>query len=283
MLLAGCGDIGMHLGQMLQEQGFQVTGLKRSPIKDAPFAMIYGDLQKPETLTELAPLYDFIVYTATPGSMTPQAYQDTYVTGLKNLMAATTEPAQHLLLVSSTGVYQQSQGEWVDETSTTEPQRFSGKTLLQSEQLASGGWPSTVVVRFAGIYGPGRLRLIRKVQAGEPVSDEPPKYTNRIFRDDCVKMLAFLMAESLKGTPLESVYLGCDDAPVTDVEVLDFIADRMGLPRLPRTAAPEGETVNQNKRCSNQRIKNLGYEFLYPGYREGYERILHEAGLVAAD
>ena len=286
VLLAGCGDIGMHLGRLLQKKGFQVTGLKRSPMEDAPFAMIYADLQKPETLTQLAPRYDFIVYTATPGSMTPQAYQDTYVTGLENLMAATAEPAQHLLLVSSTGVYQQSQGEWVDETSVTEPQRFSGKTLLQSEQVALTQWPCTVVVRFAGIYGPGRLRLIRKVKSGEPVCDEPPKYTNRIFRDDCVGMLAFLMEKAGAGVALEPVYLGCDDAAVTDVEVLDFIADQLAvprLPRIPREPAPDGEPVNQNKRCSNERIKSLGYQFQYPSYREGYQRILEEAGLPGAD
>jgi nucleoside-diphosphate-sugar epimerase len=176
-------------------------------------------------------------------------------------------------------VYHQSAGEFVNEDSPTEPSRFSGKALLKSEQLAQHTWPGTVAVRFAGIYGPGRLRLIRKVQSGEPVAVDPPRYTNRIFRDDCVHLLAFLMEKTLQGVALDPVYIGCDDAPVTDIEVLDFIAERMGVSKLPRISSQDGP-VNQNKRCSNQRIRALGYRLLYPSYREGYERILEEAGLL---
>ena len=281
VLLAGCGDIGLHLGTRLKAQGYKVTGLKRSPLADAPFDMLYADLLKPDTLTALAPRYDFVVYTATPGSMTPEAYEDAYVNGLANLMAATAAPAYHCFLVSSTGVYGQCAGEWVDETSVTEPTRFSGKILLQSEQQVQQTWPGSVVVRFAGIYGPGRLRLIRKVESGEPLVTEPPRYTNRIFREDCVNLLAFLMDKSQQGEPLDSVYLGCDDAPGADVEVLDFIADRMGVEHLPRKADENSGETSQNKRCSNARIRALGYEFLYPTYREGYERILREAGLIS--
>ena len=279
VLLAGCGDIGLALGKLLGQQGYEVTGLKRTRLADPPFAMIYGDLLDPQSLSELAPRYDFIVYTATPGSMTPEAYEDAYVKGLNNLMHATEAPAQRLILVSSTGVYHQSAGDVVDEDSPTEPQRFSGKALLKSEQLAQQTWPGTVAIRFAGIYGPGRLRLIRKVKSGEPVSVEPPRYTNRIFSEDCVHLLAFLMEKNLEGVALDPVYIGCDDAPVTDIEVLDFIAERMGVAKLPRQNS-EGGPVNQNKRCSNARIKALGYRFIYPSYREGYERILQEAGLL---
>ena len=279
VLLAGCGDIGLYLGQQLQQAGYQVIGLKRSPLENPPFPMVYADLLAPDSLGELAEQYDFIVYTATPSSMTPQAYEDAYVNGLKHLMSATQPPAHRLLLVSSTGVYHQSAGEWVDESCATYPERFSGKILLQSEQIALSQWPTTVI-RFAGIYGPGRLRLINKVQRGEPVSEVPASFTNRIFRDDCAGMLAFLMVQSAAGQPLDSVYIGCDDAPVTDVEVLDYIADCMALPRLPRAEPQQPAGTAQNKRCCNDRIKSLGYGFAYPSYREGYERILREAGLL---
>lgn len=279
ILLAGCGDLGLVLGQQLQQQGFAVTGLKRSPLSQAPFPIINADLLAPESLQVLNDEFDFIVYSATPGDRTPQAYKATYIEGLNNLMAATAQPKESFLLVSSTGVYGQSHGEWIDETSPAEPSRFSGEILLESEHLATATWANTIVVRFAGIYGPGRLRLVHKVQQREPVVESPPKYTNRIYRDDCVGMLAFLIAEKLQGTSLQSLYLGCDNAPVPDYDVLDFIADQLGQPKLPRHAKP-GNTVNQNKRCSNQRIRDLGYRFNMPSYREGYRAILKAAGLL---
>lgn len=278
MLLAGCGDIGLHLGRMLVGKGWAVTGLKRSTKDDAGFVIFQGDLLDPDSLQGLAPQYDFIVYTATPGSRTPEGYEDAYITGLKNLMKATAQPSERFFLVSSSGVYQQSSGEWVDEDSPTLPESFSGKILLRSEQLAQASWDNTSVVRFAGIYGPGRLRLVRKVQQGCSVVADPIKYTNRIHRDDCVRLLAFLMEKQLAGVSLAPLYLGCDDTPVGEAEVLEYLADLLNVP--PPLRETKQPPVNQNKRCSNQRITELGFHFQYPGYREGYLQILRQDGLL---
>jgi len=125
--------------------------------------------------------------------------------------------------------------------------------------------PATVV-RFGGIYGPGRTRLIRMVRSGEARRSEPPRFTNRIHRDDCAGMLAFLMRHEEP----EGLYLGADDAPVSDTELYEWLADRMSVPR-PRFATNRS---GANKRIRNTRIREAGYDFLYPTYREGYGSLL---------
>ncbi|MCG8672662.1 MAG: SDR family oxidoreductase [Pseudomonadales bacterium] len=278
VLLVGCGDIGLQLGEVLTQQGFSVHGLRRNPPAQGPFEFVKADLLDPLSLECIQDTYDFIVYTATPSKSTPEAYEAIYVQGLKNLMAAVDQPRERFFLVSSTGVYHQTLGEWVDESSATEPVRFSGQTLLKAEQLASAGWSNTTVVRFAGIYGPGRLRLVKKIQQGCTVVETPPKYTNRIHRDDCAGLLQFLMAQVLAGENIESIYTGVDSDPGSEAEVLDFIATQLQLPIPAREEAPSN--MSQNKRCCNDLIVNAGYRFKFPSYKEGYLDILQKAELI---
>lgn len=279
VLLAGCGRLGMALGAALSQPEnafrYQVTGLKRSPA-DAEFTVINADLLQPQSLQAMDDEpFDYVVYTATPSERSDAGYEAAYVTGLRNLMAAIPPPRQRLLLVSSTGVYHQDQGEWVDEDSPTQPQRFSGTRLLEGEQLALATWPNTTVIRFAGIYGPERWWLLRRVLDNPVVNEQHPKYTNRIHLKDCVGVLHFLLERHLSGQALDSIYIGCDDDPAPEFAVLDFIAEAMNAERPLRDKGATGDDViKQNKRCRNRRLKALGYEFNYPTYREGYREIV---------
>ena len=173
-------------------------------------------------------------------------------------------------MVSSTAVYGITDGSWVDETTPTEPGGFSGKRLLEAETLLSQSRHPGVVIRFGGIYGPGRNRMLRKVRNGEPVVAEPPQYTNRIHRDDCVGALVHLFHVAEPA----SVYLGVDSHPCTQVELVDWLAERLGLPRPPRTQGSAGGVRASNKRCHNNRLLASGYAFQYPDYRAGYEAML---------
>ena len=278
VLLVGCGDIGLQLGETLSQHGFLVRGLRRHPPAQSPFEFIQADLLDPPSLQSIQDVYDFIVYTATPSQSTPEAYEQTYVQGLRNLMAAVAKPRERFLLVSSTGVYQQSCGEWIDESSETKPTRFSGQTLLKAEQLAAAGWSNTTVIRFAGRYGPGRLRLVKKIQQGCSVVEAPPKYTNRIHRDDCAGLLHFLMAQVLAGEDVEPIYVGVDNDPASEAEVLDFIASQLQVALPVREMAPPN--MSQNKRCRNDLVVKAGYEFKYPSYKEGYLDIMKQASLI---
>lgn len=271
ILIAGCGDLGGDLGRRLAATGHSVWGLRRQAERiTPPIRPIAGDLTAADSLSGLpsVPL-DRLYYLATPGAYQDEAYRQAYVIGLQNLLAALPHAPRRLVLVSSTSVYGQLDGEWVDENSPTAPRSFAGRRLLQAEDLA-GQCPGAVVVRFGGIYGPGRQRMLDKVRRGEPCVAAPPYYTNRIHREDCIGVLAHLGRADVP----PGLYLAVDDEPCTQCELMDWLAQRMQLPRPERRSDPAGGVRGSNKRCRNDRLKATGYRLLYPSYREGYDALL---------
>lgn len=270
ILIAGCGRIGQRLGRQWHEDGARVWGLRRSAAPlPAPLETLNGDLTHPETLPTPPEGLDLVYYLATPGTFNDGAYRLTYVDGLRNLIAwLPRDTAARIVFISSTAVYGQTAGEWVDETSPTEPNGFSGRRLLEAESVAqdAGG----LAVRFGGIYGPGRGRMLDKVRRGEPCVAEPPRYTNRIHETDCVGILAHV--GTIDGPA--DVYLGVDDAPCTQCELMDFLAERLGCPRPARVPGDPTDGRGSNKRCSNQRLKDSGYRLRYPSYLEGYAEMI---------
>lgn len=268
VLLAGCGDIGTRVGELLVESGkYNVLGARRTIVEDSQFQLVVIDLLDPTTFSVLPKRIDYIVYTATPSQRTEQAYQDIYLRGIQNLLAHfQSDDVKRVFYVSSTSVYPQQKAEWVDESSNAQPTAFSGRTLLEAEHwLGQQNMPSTVI-RFAGIYGPGRNWLLRKVSNGCDAVYSPPKYTNRIHVEDCAGVLAFLIERDVSGNALEALYVGVDCEPVSEWGVLSWLAVEMNVER-PQKIESNGQ---QNKRCSNARLLEAGYRFIYPTYREGY-------------
>jgi nucleoside-diphosphate-sugar epimerase len=177
-----------------------------------------------------------------------------------------------LLFASSTAIYDQSDGGWIDESSEAVPYHWSGKRLLEGEQIALQALPSATVIRFGGIYGPRRTSLIDSVRSGRATyRANPPQYTNRIHRDDCAGALRHLM----KLENPESIYLGVDNEPAEERTVLLWLAGVMGSPE-PRTAEKKkaSKRPRGNKRCRNARLVQSGYRFRYPTFREGYSAVL---------
>ncbi len=287
ILIAGCGDVGATLGQSLSATGHEVWGLKRRPA-DLPAGVrpLAADLTDPATLNALPPALDSVVYSAAAAGFGEAAYQAAYVVGVRNLLDAlrrTGQQPRRLLFASSTSVYAQHQGEWVDEDSPAEADSFSGRCIRAGERLIwDSGWPA-VVVRFGGIYGPGRTRLIDSIRDGtaaRPVG--PPLYTNRIHRDDCARVLEHLLFLP----ELASLYLAVDDDPAPLGEVLIWLATQLGLPEPPLATNPplkpsagtgDPPRMRASKRCHNTRLRASGFEFRHPGYRDGYAALLRDS------
>lgn len=281
VLIAGCGYTGIALGKELASEGHTVWGLRRRPeLLPATIHPLKADLCDPGSLVLIPPTLDFVFYTAAADHTDDTSYQAAYVIGIRNLLDhlfETHQPVQRLFFTSSTAVYAQTGGEWVDETSETLPRGFSGQRLLEGEGLLLLGPFAATVVRMAGIYGPGRTRLIDQVRRGEGVRQTGgPRYANRIHRDDCAGVLQHLMRLS---SP-ETLYLGTDNEPADQAEVLRWLARQLGSP-LPRSESgvSSGRESKSNKRCRNSRLLQSGYSFRYPTFREGYEAILAEMAL----
>ena len=276
VLIAGCGDIGSRLATQLLNKGWQVYGLRRS-IERLPAGVkgIAGDL-----FSEQCPAQwptgqiDYVVYSAAATDHDEAGYQAAYVDGLTHTLAWLKQNGQQpkrLLFVSSSGVYGQKNGEWVDEMSPAQATSYSGRIMLEAERVAlKSGIPASTV-RLTGIYGPGREWMLGQVRKGYRVAVDPPLYGNRIHADDAAGLLAFLLEADLQGKTLDDCYIGVDNDPAPLAEVVGWLRERLGV-----TTWAEEASVRRagSKRCSNARAKALGWEPRYPSYREGYGEIL---------
>jgi len=263
VLIAGCGYLGSALAARLAGEGHEVVALRRRPAALPPGVRPFAaDLGDAASLRGLAGPFAAVVYAAAPGGRVEAAYRAVYETGVANLLAAVR--CERFLLASSTSVYAQDAAEWVDERSPAEPRAFTGRTVLAGEALARERHPAACAVRLGGLYGPGRTRLLRAARTGGlAFQAAPPRYTNRIHRDDAAGAIAHLL-----GRPsLEPVYVGVDCEPAAEEPLQRWLAARVGgAPPRPRAGAPEGA----GKRCSNRLLLAAGYRFRFPTFREGY-------------
>jgi nucleoside-diphosphate-sugar epimerase len=269
VLIAGCGYVGTALARELMADGNRVWGLRRA-VSQLPAGIepIPADLNDPRTLSSLPRAVDCLVYCASADESSDAAYMRAYVSGLQHLLDALTENAlQHIFFTSSTGVYAQSDGEWVDEASVTTPTRFSGVRLLEAENLLRNHAVSSTVLRCSGIYGPGRTRLIDSVRQG--TAQVTQRYTNRIHRDDVAGAIAHL----LRCARQPELLILSDDDPAPENEVALYLAQLLGVtpPLVSETADP---ARGAHKRCRNHRLAASGYRLRYPSYREGYAAML---------
>jgi nucleoside-diphosphate-sugar epimerase len=278
ILIAGCGYVGSALARVRIARGDTVFGLRRNPVHlPEGVVPIAADLAVPRSLADLPAALDVVVYAASPAGRDDAFYRTAYVEGLRNLIAAFRAQGQkprRTILVSSTAVYGQTHGEWVDETSETQPTHFSGRRLLEAEALLRESGLPAVVLRLGGIYGPRRTRLVDEVRQGRaPIARGGPRYTNRIHRDDCVGALDHLIEHAAP----EECYLGVDCEPEDEAVVLRWLAGAVGAaPPVVAGADQRRAPRSGSKRCSNARLLSSGYAFRYPSYREGYTAVLSE-------
>lgn len=276
VLIAGCGDIGGRLATQLLAVGWTVHGLRRD-ISRLPVGVsgVAADLFS-EELPATWPRgeLDYLVYSAAASTHDEAGYQAAYVGGLEHVLgwlAACGQRPKRLLFVSSSSVYGQAAGEWVDETSATQPLGFSGRLMLAAEQVAlASGLPATRV-RLTGIYGPGRQALLTQVRQGYRVASEPALYGNRIHADDAAGLLAYLLEADRRGATVADCYIGVDDAPAPLAEVVVWLREYLGVTEW---AADASVRRTGSKRCSNERARALGWVPQYPSFREGYAAII---------
>jgi len=276
VLIAGCGDVGGRLATQLLASGWEVHGLRRD-ISRLPEGVIgvAGDLfNKDYPATWPVGAVDYLVYCAAATDHDEAGYRAAYVQGLQHVLEWLNDYGQapkRLLFVSSSSVYGQQNGEWIDETSPTQAAGYSGRVMLEAEQVALNSGIPASLVRLTGIYGPGREWLLSQVRQGYRVAVDPPLYANRIHVDDAAGLLAFLLLRAERDEALDDCYIGVDDAPAPLAEVVGWLREYLGV-----TEWSEDASVRRtgSKRCSNARAKALGWTPRYPSFREGYAAII---------
>jgi nucleoside-diphosphate-sugar epimerase len=275
VLFIGCGDIAQRTAKGLSKK-YDCYGLRRNPEKLAteitPITADASNFQK--LLSVASGGFDIWVATLTPAEFTRQAYQQSYL-AVAQAMAQTVNALHQapklIIWVSSTSVYGDNNGDWVDETTKPNPVTFSGEILLQAEQIIQNLPCSSTVVRFSGIYGPGRSRLLDQVRAGKGRPKLPEHWTNRIHADDCAGVLAHLIGRSESGNLIEPIYLASDCQPVTQHDVRQWLAKQLSVDLVEETVA-----IGPVRRCSNRLLLESGFSFNYPSFREGFTALIED-------
>ncbi len=281
VLIVGCGYVGLPLGAELVKQEHRVFGLRRRPgaeglLKSVGVEPLVADITKAEQLASLPTGYDWVVNcVAASGGGIPE-YREVYLRGTRNLVAwLAGAPPQKFVYTSSTSVYGQNDGSLVEETSPTEPSAETGRILVETEKVLLDAaqqrrFPA-VILRLAGIYGPGRGYWFKQYLQNEArIEGSGSRILNMIHRDDVVGAII----AALKAGQPGQVYNVVDDEPVTQLDFFRWLAGSLGkelppsVPELPGAARKRGVT---NKKVSNCKLKReLGYPLKYPTFREGY-------------
>jgi len=279
ILIVGCGYVGLPLGAELVRQGHEVFGLRRSHSADGDLAAagikpLTGDVTKPETLAKLPAAYDWVVNSVSSTHGGVEEYRAVYLLGSRNLIEwLSPAPPQKFVYTSSTSVYGQTDGSWVEETSPVEPASDTAKVLVQTEKLLLEAAPRfpAVILRVAGIYGPDRGYWFKQYLKNEArIEGRGARTLNMIHRDDVVGAIIAALERARPG----EIYNAVDDEPVTQLRLCQWLSDRLGKPlppSVPEPAASERNRGLSDKKVSNRKLKlELGYQLKYPTFREGF-------------
>jgi nucleoside-diphosphate-sugar epimerase len=280
VLIAGCGYVGLPLGARLAAEGHEVFGIRRNAgalvqLINAGIQPIRADITKRDDLERLPVPFDWVVNCVASSGGGPDDYRWIYLQGTRNLIERLEKnPPSKFVYTSSTSVYGQQDGSIVDETSPATPVAETARVLVETENVLldharQTGFPA-VILRVAGIYGPGRGYWFRQFVDGEArIEGQGERVLNMIHRDDVVGVVRAALEH---GRP-DEIYNAADDEPVTQLAFFKWLAAELGRP-LPRSAPEDSPTRKRgitNKRVSNRKLKaQLGYQFTFPDFRAGY-------------
>lgn len=281
VLIIGCGYVGMPLGIELVRLGHEVFGIRRSnagadEMKAAGIVPISADITKPSALASLPKPFDWVVNLVSSSKGGVEEYREVYLNGTGHLIDwLSAAPPRKFVYTSSTSVYGQTDGSLVKEGSPTEPQTETGKLLVEAERLLltaakTANFPA-VILRVAGIYGPGRGHLFQQyLKDAARIAGNGQRLINMIHRDD---VIGIILAALKDGRPGET-YNAVDDEPVAQIHFFRWLSETLGK-WMPPFASDEENAARKRgltqKKVSNRKLKmELSYRFKYPTFRQGY-------------
>jgi nucleoside-diphosphate-sugar epimerase len=291
VFIVGCGYVGLQVAQRLRAQAVAVQALARNIASQAWLAQagitpVSGDLDQPDSLPRLALRGHSLAYFAPPPAT---GVQDTRLGAFLEKLEPDALP-ERVLLISTTGVYGDCQGAWIDETHPVNPQADRAKRRVDAEcrlrTWAEAHQVATVILRVPGIYGPGRLPVVRLQQALPVLDAALSPYSNRIHVEDLVRACLAALSQDGDG----EIYNVSDGHPSTMTDYFNQVADALGLPRPPVIDEHEVATalseemrayLAESKRLDNRKMREaLGIRPLYPDLASGLAQCVRAAAPV---
>jgi nucleoside-diphosphate-sugar epimerase len=280
-LILGCGYLGRRVAQAWLDGGHEVLALTRSAERAETLAAsgirpIVGDVTSSLDLNDCDDV-DTVLFAIGFDRTAGKQIRDVYVEGLRRTLDQLPMLPRRFIYISSTGVFAQNDGQWVNEQSACEPVREGGKACLAAEELlqqhAIG--ERTIILRLAGIYGPDRLPKLREVVAGRPITASANGYLNLIHVDDAVRVV--LAAETQLSPP--EMLLVSDGTPVLRGDFYRELARATNSPE-PRFEEPFTDSSTAFRASTDKRIdsellrERLRFTYRYPSYVEGLAEIV---------
>ncbi len=284
-LIVGCGYLGRRVGEILAKRHENVFGTTRHVERKPELAALgitplIADVLDPTSLVSL-PKVDRVLYCVGFDRSARIPFSTVYLGGLGHALTALKGRTKRIVYASSTGVYGRNDGGWVDEETPPEPTTQSGKVVLEAEGLVAASsvrfGSDFSVIRFSGLYGPGRIIRRTALEKGEPIAGDPLRFLNLIHILDAAIATIAVLDWGASGR----IYHASDDNPVERQRWYEETALLLGAPP-PKFVAPEPGTGSlareeSNKRISNRRIKEeLGLRLNYPHFSEGLFAALEE-------
>ena len=271
ILIIGQGDIGLPVTNKLAQDGLNVTGLARNERQHYALDDKAKFMQADALTLSAEQLQDFthIAIIVTPDEYSTNGYHNSYLAINQHLAALADKLSnlQRIVFISSTGIYGQDNGEWIDkDTVPMLPKREASQVILQAEQMLKQGFDDkAIIIRPSGIYGRERLMRVRKAKESEKKPIAAGVWTNRIMDSDLVNIIAKVLM--IKGP--KPVYIATDYLPVTSFTLTTWLCEQLGeaLPVLD----------DKNSAMTGKRLhSNIPLAWLtYPDWQMGYEDILH--------
>jgi nucleoside-diphosphate-sugar epimerase len=283
-LILGCGYLGSRVARLWRGAGDEIVIVTRDTKRAAEFerdgyTAIVADISQPATLSNL-PASDTVLFAVGYDRSPGQTIHHVYEGGLRNVLAALPPSTKRFIYISTTGVYGNAAGEYVDESTPPDPCRDGGRAALAAENALTThplGYKS-VILRLAGLYGPGRVPFLELLRAGKPIPAAEHGHLNLIHVDDAAAVVVAVGQITALRNGLR-VYCVSDGNPVQRGEYFREVARQIGAPT-PRFAAPEAGSPRAARAESDRRIRNdrmrseLDVELMYPDYRAGLAAIL---------
>ena len=281
-LVVGCGYLGRRVAEQWAGNGHQVYAITRSTdrataLQAEGLSPIVADITRPQSMPTL-PQVETVLYSVGYDRQAGQTINEVYVEGLENVLHRLPNTVERFIYISSTGVYGQTDGVWVDEKSECKPTREGGKACLAAEErLATHSiGQKRIILRLSGIYGPGRIPQLDRILSTNVIRGRADGHVNLIHVDDAVNIV--LAAERHIQPP--QLYVISDGQPVQRGEFYRYLVQLYGMPEPHFDQPVTNETIIErsttDKRVKNNRLKrDLPIQLKYPSYREGLTSIVH--------
>lgn len=265
ILFIGYGKTSARVAKQLFQTGHQITTISRSQKSDDHATHLIQDVQQLD-LSRLAPI-DWVYVLLSPGQSTPEAYQQTYLDSVQPVVTAlAAHPVRRIVVVSSTRVYGQHAGEWIEDTTPVQPPDAQAEILLKMEQAYLSAYPDRcTIIRPSGIYGTSVARMVRLAQTRTEYPNR--HWSNRIHIDD----LARFLAQMIHVEHLQDGYIVSNDQPQLLHEVLQWFQRQLNLPLLTLSSAHE-----TGKRILPKRMQDSGFKLQHNDCFQDYLALLRE-------